>query len=138
MVQYISGLEGLESKLMPDDYKRLPARDPVNISSESRNEKFATKIVDSLLSKTMDHQEEVILSPGARRMAPLYDQGESNGLYLVIGKPGSGKSTLMKFLASDKRLSFNLRRWCNGSNPLLAAYFSLPSVIFVHWKNHTL
>ncbi|KAI0182590.1 hypothetical protein EV127DRAFT_449235 [Xylaria flabelliformis] len=60
MVQYISDLEGLESELTLDDYKRLLALDLVNISFESRNEKFATKIVDSLLSKTMDHQEEVI------------------------------------------------------------------------------
>ncbi|TRX98811.1 hypothetical protein FHL15_000153 [Xylaria flabelliformis] len=121
---------------MPDDYKRLPALDSINISSESCNEKFATRLsiafslkqltagMKSSQKHTMILLDGYFKISGARRMASLYDQGESNEMYLITGKPDSGKSTLIKFLVSDKRLSFNLRRWSNGFNPLLATYFS--------------
>ncbi|KAI1747396.1 hypothetical protein F4782DRAFT_521226 [Xylaria castorea] len=143
MVHYILDSEGLDSEWMPDDYKRLPTLDPVNMSAGSRNEKFATKIVDSLLFKTIGHREEAIpkaygdtfgwifQKPRCQKDGtplwsdfPKWLQGESNGMYWITGKPGSGKSTLIKYLASDKRLSSNLRQWANGSDPLLATYFS--------------
>ncbi|KAI1423282.1 hypothetical protein F5Y12DRAFT_798597 [Xylaria sp. FL1777] len=143
MVHYVLDSDGLDSEWAADDYKRLPALDPVNVSAESRNRKFATKIVDSLLFKTIDHREEAI--PKAygdtfgwifqeprrhRDGTPLWSdftewlQGESKGMYWITGKPGSGKSTLIKFLASDRRLDLSLRKWANGSNLLLATYFS--------------
>jgi hypothetical protein len=43
-----------------------------------------------------------------------------NGLYWVSGKPGSGKSTLMKFVANHSMTRTALQRWA-GSNPFLIA-----------------
>ncbi|KAH6693389.1 hypothetical protein BKA61DRAFT_647796 [Leptodontidium sp. MPI-SDFR-AT-0119] len=46
--------------------------------------------------------------------------GES--LYWITGKPGSGKSTLMKFLCDDGRTDRSLRLWA-GDSPLRTASF---------------
>ncbi|KAI8956112.1 hypothetical protein F4801DRAFT_586227 [Xylaria longipes] len=111
MVHYILDSEGLDSERMPDDYKRLPALDPVNLSAESRNEKFATKIVDSLLFKTMNHREEAI--PNA--------YGDTFGW--IFQKPRCQKDGTPLWSDFPKWLP-NLRQWANGSDPLLATYFS--------------
>ncbi|KAJ3549344.1 hypothetical protein NM208_g548 [Fusarium decemcellulare] len=48
---------------------------------------------------------------------------ESNqGCYWITGKPGSGKSTLMKYISSDERTLNYLRAWA-GSYPLACASF---------------
>ena len=43
-------------------------------------------------------------------------------LYWITGKPGAGKSTLMKFLSDDSRLLSHLRVWQRG-RPLFTARF---------------
>ncbi|KAK7917514.1 Vegetative incompatibility protein HET-E-1 [Apiospora marii] len=43
-------------------------------------------------------------------------------VYWITGKPGSGKSTLVKFLASHKRTMHHLRKWA-GATPLVVASF---------------
>ncbi|KAK8037378.1 hypothetical protein PG991_000724 [Apiospora marii] len=43
-------------------------------------------------------------------------------IYWITGKPGSGKSTLVKFLASHKRTMHHLRKWA-GVTPLVVASF---------------
>lgn len=43
-------------------------------------------------------------------------------LYWITGKPGSGKSTLMKFLSDDQRLRRSLRFWA-GHEPLYIGRF---------------
>lgn len=48
----------------------------------------------------------------------------SKEVYWITGKPGSGKSTLMKFIFGDRRMNAQLRKW-SGSKPChTAAYFS--------------
>ncbi|KAG4273757.1 hypothetical protein FPRO04_01398 [Fusarium proliferatum] len=47
---------------------------------------------------------------------------EKDGVYWVTGKPGSGKSTLMKFLQEDARTKQNLGQWSQG-HPLTCASF---------------
>jgi Cdc6-like AAA superfamily ATPase len=48
-------------------------------------------------------------------------QGDQ-GYYWITGKPGSGKSTLMKFLFNDKRTKEYATEW-SGSNELITAGF---------------
>ncbi|KAI0437700.1 hypothetical protein F4803DRAFT_537550 [Xylaria telfairii] len=45
-----------------------------------------------------------------------------NDIYWITGKPGSGKSTLMKMLTQDPRTLELLRHW-SGSQPLVTAKF---------------
>lgn len=48
---------------------------------------------------------------------------QENGIYWIEGKPGSGKSTLMKFLLSDNRTTKMLRRWSGPSELIVASHF---------------
>ena len=47
----------------------------------------------------------------------------TDGLYWITGKPGSGKSTLMKFLFHDTRSSISLDKWSNGQKVINAGFF---------------
>lgn len=44
------------------------------------------------------------------------------GTYWITGKPGSGKSTIMKFLENDERTKQHLRNW-SGNHQLITAGF---------------
>ena len=44
-------------------------------------------------------------------------------LYWVTGKPGSGKSTLMKYIYADKRTMDHLKTWAAGVPLVTAAFF---------------
>lgn len=45
-----------------------------------------------------------------------------NGIFWVSGKPGSGKSTLMKFISGHKKTRSSLKQWA-GDNMLVASAF---------------
>lgn len=47
----------------------------------------------------------------------------SENLYWISGVPGSGKSTLMKFLYSDPQTRTRLEDWAQGRTLLISAYF---------------
>lgn len=46
-----------------------------------------------------------------------------HALFWVTGKPGSGKSTLMKRLIDDARTSLLLCKWSGVEKPVVASYF---------------
>lgn len=46
---------------------------------------------------------------------------ESSGFFWITGKPGAGKSTLMKYLYDDRRTAKALRRWA-GTDELIMAH----------------
>jgi hypothetical protein len=46
-----------------------------------------------------------------------------SGLYWVTGKPGSGKSTLMKFLHDDSRTQQHVTQWSAGFPLVIAGFF---------------
>jgi len=45
------------------------------------------------------------------------------GIYWVSGKPGSGKSTLMKFMASNRHVRAALDRWSGTKKCVISAYY---------------
>jgi len=49
-------------------------------------------------------------------------QTEKDLIYWITGKPGSGKSTLMKFICGHQLLNQNLQVW-SGEQPLITAHF---------------
>ncbi|KAG8528473.1 uncharacterized protein KY384_007391 [Bacidia gigantensis] len=53
----------------------------------------------------------------------LRDLAYQGSLYWVTGKPGSGKSTLMKYLYNDPRTRDSLRWWTNPFEPIIASSF---------------
>lgn len=48
---------------------------------------------------------------------------ESSGIYWVVGKAGSGKSTLMKYLNIENRTRMLLKEWTKGEQLQLCDYF---------------
>ncbi|RPA81999.1 hypothetical protein BJ508DRAFT_103231 [Ascobolus immersus RN42] len=48
---------------------------------------------------------------------------ESAGLYWIRGKPGSGKSTLMKYLRQSPKVTDALREWGSSSTLVVASHF---------------
>ncbi|KAF2735004.1 hypothetical protein EJ04DRAFT_563825 [Polyplosphaeria fusca] len=46
-----------------------------------------------------------------------------NGVYFVSGKPGSGKSTLMKYIAEHKETNAALQQWSNGNRLVTASFY---------------
>ncbi|KAK4943345.1 hypothetical protein LTR10_017019 [Elasticomyces elasticus] len=63
--------------------------------------------------------------------APPYEAGfrhfleSSNGIFWINGKPGSGKSTLMKFITNHKRTKDFLKVWAGSGQVLIATHFFL-------------
>ncbi|MCJ1360311.1 MAG: hypothetical protein MMC33_010316 [Icmadophila ericetorum] len=51
------------------------------------------------------------------------DGGSDKMIYWIAGKPGSGKSTLMRYLSRDKRTKNYLQRWAGGKALLTASCF---------------
>src|SRR5690242_3754436 len=50
-------------------------------------------------------------------------QRDNDSIYWITGKPGSGKSTLMKYISSDRRLPSLLAKWANGQNLSQASFY---------------
>ncbi|MCJ1397724.1 hypothetical protein MMC11_000920 [Xylographa trunciseda] len=48
---------------------------------------------------------------------------KGSGCYWIAGKPGSGKSTLMKFICRDKRTLAGLRTWAGASELITASFY---------------
>jgi hypothetical protein len=46
-----------------------------------------------------------------------------NGLFYISGKPGSGKSTLMKFICSDNKTREELKQWAASKTLIFARFF---------------
>ncbi|KAI2778896.1 hypothetical protein F4815DRAFT_227104 [Daldinia loculata] len=47
----------------------------------------------------------------------------SSGIFWIQGKPGSGKSTLMKFLSSHDDIILHLEPWAQGKKLVVASFF---------------
>jgi hypothetical protein len=48
---------------------------------------------------------------------------EEQGIYCITGKPGSGKSTLMKYLYQDERLTGALQAWAGDARLIKVAFY---------------
>lgn len=51
------------------------------------------------------------------------DEQKDGKCYWIKGKAGSGKSTLMKYIVSDRRLRQHLQRWAGPNDDLICANF---------------
>ncbi|KAL7928575.1 hypothetical protein V8C35DRAFT_317902 [Trichoderma chlorosporum] len=55
---------------------------------------------------------------------PLWLRGESRDIYWITGKPGAGKSTLVKFISQEARFKDWLQDWAKESQLLIIRFFA--------------
>ncbi|RYP48317.1 hypothetical protein DL768_005773 [Monosporascus sp. mg162] len=63
-------------------------------------------------------------------------EGDSRQIYWITGKPGAGKSTLIKFVIDDERFQCSLKRWAHGARLLIGHYFSWSAGAHELQKSH--
>jgi hypothetical protein len=82
------------------------------------------KILDSLLFSEMQHRHIQIHKTYPETFTWIFDSGKTpfmdwltcrSGTFWIAGKAGSGKSTLMKFLADHERTDQALGEWAKGA-----------------------
>ncbi|KAK3399440.1 hypothetical protein B0T20DRAFT_198640 [Sordaria brevicollis] len=65
-----------------------------------------------------------ICRPWSNLTAFLEGKGDDKEkCYWIKGRPGSGKSTLMKYVVSDRRLRYHLQKWVGAGDDLICASF---------------
>ncbi|KAK3674637.1 hypothetical protein LTR78_005359 [Recurvomyces mirabilis] len=89
----------------------------------AREEKQAATIIESLAYPEREYRKQQIESANDSTLEWVFDKSDTrdcdlaawletgNGIYWITGKPGSGKSTFMKFLAEDEKTEALLECW---------------------------
>ena len=135
MVRYV-----LSDKWNASEYAKRAVLD------ESQDDGKLTKLCQSLYFDSISHRETSIPKRHAATFEwifheprksgdgrplwsdfPQWLRGETPDIYWVTGKPGAGKSTLVKFIAQDPRFEASLREWATGSQLLITRFFSWTS-----------
>lgn len=138
MVKYI-----MHSKWDPSEIIEESTRPAKSTASKIRNQRYTQTIVNSLLFETINHREEAIPEAYMRtsdwifqepyrllddnelwHSFPQWLHGPSDDIYWITGKPGAGKSTLVKYILADPRLKPALKRWSQQRPLIVAGYFS--------------
>ena len=105
--------------------------------TESLAKEFCHKLVSSLFYPEIDSRSDQIHEPTPKTFdwifEPPSDSQEwhkfseflegSQSLYWITGKPASGKSTLMKFLASDNRTVYHLNKWMSDKKLCILDFY---------------
>ncbi|EEU37936.1 uncharacterized protein NECHADRAFT_54673, partial [Fusarium vanettenii 77-13-4] len=88
------------------------------------------RILRSLSFETMHRRIDQVHSAHAGTFDWILREGSfvdwlshGRGVFHIAGKPGSGKSTLMRFLCYDPRTEERLEQWAAGSRVVRANYF---------------
>ena len=78
-----------------------------------------------VISRAHDGTFEWIYAPNYNGKDVLFNEWLStrNGIFWIKGKPGSGKSTLMKYISSNASTYEALHRWAGSSRLLTAKFF---------------
>ncbi|KAI1399897.1 hypothetical protein F4819DRAFT_497705 [Hypoxylon fuscum] len=140
IVQYV-----LDTNWQPSKQLKAVARQSIDdASAVDPNKRLGEIVVQSLRFETINNRQEGISRAYTNTYEwifrnPLLGDNEgplwsdlstwlsspSNQVYWITGKPGAGKSTLVKFMVMDKRLISLLQAWAGPSVDLfLASYFS--------------
>jgi hypothetical protein len=111
--------------------------------SEMVQHSFPNAIIDSLVFDTIQGREEAI--PEAFRKTfswifqrnpteldgrhlwssfPEWLESDTHQPYWISGKPGSGKSTLMKFILQQPLLQQHLQKWAGSFDLLITRYYA--------------
>ncbi|KAI1343223.1 hypothetical protein F5Y15DRAFT_228125 [Xylariaceae sp. FL0016] len=131
-------------KQLRDGLNALAAAQPVN-PLPSQNKYSITKITDAqfaivnmLWYSSMNDREESIAEAYTNTLQWIYNDPSTTGAtwdsfvdflrgdgmaYWITGKPGSGKSTLMKFIQKEPRTQGHLKAWAGDHEVLTASFY---------------
>jgi hypothetical protein len=127
----------LSDKWKANDYKKKAVFD------EKQDKENLERIYQSLYFKSISYRETKITERykatfewifheprtsedghGLWSSFPLWLQGESQDIYWITGKPGAGKSTLVKFISRDPRFETLLQKWATDSHLIITRFSS--------------
>jgi len=89
-------------------------------------------ILNSLRFNTMDYRHAAITKEHQNTLHWVFDKSSvnvvewlegNNNLYWISGKPGSGKSTLMKFLWNHEQAEAHLKVWAGADTLIVASFY---------------
>lgn len=101
-------------------------------------DRFSSQLLQYLHYPEMGNRYEVIAQAHAETFQWIFNdvdevqsrssltawlQDSKESLYWITGKPGSGKSTLMKFISDDGRTTTFLNRWASGEQLLIFSFY---------------
>jgi hypothetical protein len=95
---------------------------------------FAEQVIlQSLRFSSIESRHESIAKEHSNTFAWIFEENSSTkfvqwlkgdyGVYWVSGKPGSGKSTLMKFIAENEQTKTSLEEWVGNKTLVIASFF---------------
>lgn len=86
-------------------------------------------VLDSLTFEQMEYRHSQIHNAHPRTFAEVFKNKiipwlhSSDSIFWISGKPGSGKSTLMKYIVDNPNTRIELRRWFGGLDPIIASHY---------------
>ncbi|KAI0145095.1 hypothetical protein GGR57DRAFT_494749 [Xylariaceae sp. FL1272] len=126
----------LGQRLQKDQFRSETVIALLQATTEGSHLSMEQIILEQLRFDTMEDRHEgiheahvhtlkwVFDAPGQHSAASFNDWLTSkDGIYWISGKPGSGKSTLMKYLASHPRTSEAMKGWAGGNKLVRADFF---------------
>ena len=140
LVQSIESLKPADEAAMEDFSQRLTrlSAQIANFTKHSRIIASEQAILKSLRFKAMHVRHGNIVNAHPETFDWVFDNAHSrenstikfqdwlecqSGLYWIVGKAGSGKSTLMKFLYQDRRTRSLLQKWAAERKLVMAKFF---------------
>ncbi|RSL42768.1 hypothetical protein CEP54_015365 [Fusarium duplospermum] len=113
-----------QTDLSPDQLKSIIC-DSLSFDSMGNREEAIAKTFDCTFRWVFDRNPQI--SPeGVPMWSSLPDwlEGDSGLPYWTTGKPGSGKSTMMKFVLHHEALDGHLQKWTRGSPLCKIKYYA--------------
>ncbi|KAK5159590.1 hypothetical protein LTS14_002732 [Recurvomyces mirabilis] len=114
-------------------------RDLKTFAFETQECLYVRRVLQSLRYEALDARNDEITNPHKDTFRWLLDPDRTkaspgqasivdwlrsgSGLYWISGKPGAGKSTLMKMLCADDRTVTLLSQWAGGQRVVRASHF---------------
>ncbi|KAK4033791.1 hypothetical protein C8A01DRAFT_49701 [Parachaetomium inaequale] len=127
---------GLQKELEPDESRSAPMSVVLQVAEKEVQYSAEQLILDKLRFDSMQDRYEGVSSAhyktlswvfGSQKDAPLSSFAEwltsADDLFWVSGKPGSGKSTLMKYLCTHDETSRRLQVWAKDNRLIITDFF---------------
>ena len=107
---------------------------------------YESKTIESLLFEELDARRAQIAEASPQTFGWIFEDDSgfvrwlrsSHDIYWVTGKPGSGKSTLMKYLCEQEQVRRNLQAWTQDKPLIIANFFFWHSGTAIQKSQHGL